>query len=112
MTKPTVPDLKELFKQAAEIAKQVPDSMQEAAFNRAVDLLTGTADRDTEGPQKTGRKKTSSGKPKQQNDFKEVNSDIEDLLASIDSTQHPGIKSANKVLDRSLMVLQIATRLD
>lgn len=33
-------DLKELFKQAAEIAKQVPDSMQEAAFNRAIDLLT------------------------------------------------------------------------
>jgi hypothetical protein len=33
-------DLKELFKQAAEIAKQVPENMQEAAFNRALDLLT------------------------------------------------------------------------
>jgi len=33
-------DLKEVFKQAAEIAQQVPENMQEAAFNRALDLLT------------------------------------------------------------------------
>ena len=43
MAKQTVVDLKELFKQAAEIAQQVPDKMQEAAFNRAVDLLTGAS---------------------------------------------------------------------
>jgi len=33
-----VSDLKEIFKQAAEIAQQVPENMQEAAFNRALDL--------------------------------------------------------------------------
>jgi len=37
-------DLKEVFKQAAEIAQQVPENMQEAAFNRALDLLTGKSD--------------------------------------------------------------------
>ncbi len=37
-------ELKEIFKQAAEIAKQVPDNMQEAAFNRALSLLTGQAE--------------------------------------------------------------------
>lgn len=42
MAKKTVPDLKELFKQAAEIAQQVPESMQEAAFNRALEMLTGS----------------------------------------------------------------------
>jgi hypothetical protein len=41
----TVPDLKELFKQASEIAQQVPANMQEAAFNRALDLLTGGAEK-------------------------------------------------------------------
>jgi len=34
-------DLKEIFKQAADIAKQVPANMQEAAFNRALDALMG-----------------------------------------------------------------------
>jgi hypothetical protein len=38
-------ELKEIFKQAAEIAKQVPNNMQEAAFNRALSLLTGQAER-------------------------------------------------------------------
>ncbi len=42
MAKQTVSDLKDLFKKAAEISKQVPESMQVAAFNRALDLLTGT----------------------------------------------------------------------
>ncbi len=36
-------DLKEIFKQAAEIAQQVPENMQEAAFNRVLDLLTNRA---------------------------------------------------------------------
>ena len=107
MTKRTVPDLKELFRQAAEIAKQVPDNMQEAAFNRAVDLLTGTEVRDTERGQKI-QKKSTGGKSKSPAVPKDNDSYIEDLLESIDSTQYPGIKSANKVLDRSLMVLQIA----
>jgi hypothetical protein len=33
-------DLKDVFKEAAELAQQVPQNIQEAAFNRAVDLLT------------------------------------------------------------------------
>lgn len=36
-------DLKEAFKQAAEIAQQVPETMQAAAFERALDLLVGTS---------------------------------------------------------------------
>lgn len=33
-------ELKEVFKQAAEIAQSVPENMQVAAFNRALDFLT------------------------------------------------------------------------
>ncbi|MBN2541825.1 hypothetical protein JXI42_03085 [bacterium] len=32
-------DLKNIFKKAAKIASEVPDSMQPAAFNRALDIL-------------------------------------------------------------------------
>ena len=41
MVAKAVPDLKEIFKQAADIAQQVPENMQEAAFNRALNVLLG-----------------------------------------------------------------------
>ena len=107
MSKRTVPDLKELFKQASEIAQQVPESMQEAAFNRAIDLLTGGTTPEPVIERTTS--KTGSRKPKpKQTDVAEDSSTSNDLLTAIDSTQHPGVTSANKVLDRSLMILQIA----
>ncbi len=106
-TKPTVPDLKELFKQAAEIAKQVPESMQEAAFNRAVDLLTqGLPEKDTIGGS-SGKEKNRPKKSLSKNEDSDVNA-IDELLSKIDSTQHPGVAAASRVLDRALMVLQIA----
>lgn len=107
MNKRTVPDLKELFKQASEIAQQVPESMQEAAFNRAIDLLTGETQ-----PKPGSASATPSGTKKkrktQEVDPLSGSSSSDILLSVIDSTQHPGVKSASKVLDRSLMVLQIA----
>lgn len=106
-TKPTVPDLKELFKQASEIASQVPESMQEAAFNRALDMLTlGSTEKILSAslgnkqemlPAKPSIKAKTSG-----------TETIEELLTNIDSTQHPGIAAAPLVLDRALMILQIA----
>ena len=41
MVAKAVPDLKEIFKQAADIAQQVPENMQEAAFNRELNVLLG-----------------------------------------------------------------------
>lgn len=38
-------DLKDVFRQAAEIAQSVPESMQVTAFNRALDLLTTEGDK-------------------------------------------------------------------
>ncbi|MBO1225440.1 MAG: hypothetical protein JYX80_13540 [Candidatus Scalindua sediminis] len=107
MSKRTVPDLKELFKQASEIAQQVPESMQQAAFNRAIDLLTGgvQSDRGSLSPPPK-REKNKKKPPIIKTDVE--NSPADDLLSAIDSTQHPGVLSASKVLDRSLMVLQIA----
>lgn len=108
MSKKTVPDLKELFKQASEIAQQVPESMQEAAFNRAIDLLTGgtgSASQVEQPSTQPVKKKKATKKSTQQ---EREDSSLDDLVSAIDSTQHPGITSATKVLDRSLMILQIA----
>ena len=105
MSKQNVPDLKELFKQASEIAQQVPENMQEAAFNRAVDLLTGEIT-----PSFKNKIDTPKGKKKATKKTKTNNNDDSetDLISDIDSTQHPGIRTASKALDQSLMVLQIA----
>jgi len=107
MIKKTVPDLKELFKQASEIAEQVPESMQEAAFNRALDLLTG---KQNEAP--TNKQKQDKSKAKQVGVSREAQTEPESpvtkLLVDIDSTQHSGLTSSLKVLDRALMVLQIS----
>jgi hypothetical protein len=54
-------NLSEIFTQAAEIAKLVPESMQEAAFNRALDeLLPGQSSRQQKTRRKTSRRKTTS----------------------------------------------------
>lgn len=107
MSKRTVPDLKELFKQASEIAQQVPESMQEAAFNRAIDLLTGDTQPEPVA-ERTGKKRIGKQKASTRTGTKEEESSVNDLLSAINSTEHPEVKSASKVLDRSLMVLQIA----
>lgn len=42
-------ELKALFKNTAEISKAVPESLREAAFNRAVDALLGAGQRPPQG---------------------------------------------------------------
>lgn len=57
-------DMQELFKEAAEIAAVVPEPMQEAAFHRALDLLTGngqTPGKSTPTPRRAAQKRTSGG---------------------------------------------------
>ncbi len=105
--KPTVPDLKELFKQASEIAAQVPENMQEAAFNRALDLLTNSQQGQTSEEGSVKQKPASNRKSSAKKDTQDQ-SDNYSVLSSIDTTQHPGIKAATKALDRALMILQIA----
>lgn len=107
MTQKTVPDLKELFKQASEIAKQVPENMQEAAFNRALDMLTGESNKEQPEKDIPDSKKIIKKKNRKFSEL-EQKDDGHELITKIDSTQHPGVTSATKVLDRALMILQIA----
>jgi len=101
--------MKEVFRQAAEIAQQVPENMQVAAFNRALDLLTGTPDVSGESRQTNPEIARSTPKT-QETKTTPKESPVATLLSVIDTTQHPAVAATSKVLDRALMVLQIALR--
>lgn len=109
MTSKTIPDIAEAFKQAAEIAKQVPENMQVAAFNRALDLLTTKSG--APGRDKSPNPSAGAPVPQAHNvDASVKESRAAALLSAIDTTQHPAVAATSKVLDRALMVLQIALR--
>lgn len=54
----TTKTLTDVFREAAEIAKQVPDTMQEAAFHRALDALLGEGSSEV-GATRKGRRTVS-----------------------------------------------------
>lgn len=98
-------DKKELFKEAAAIAAELPESMHDAAFNRALDMLI-----EEQGLAPPADKKRSSGaKPKAAAGAPALNDmDMADrLMQKLDRTAHPEIVGANKVLDRSLFLLRV-----
>jgi len=97
-------NLKDLFKEAAEIASKVPENMQPVAFSRAIDILLGEVP-DTKTPKKGTRKKASSSKKVVERKKDEL---VEQLLNEIDSTKYSIISKLNRVLERSLLVIKIA----
>ncbi|MEA3207703.1 MAG: hypothetical protein QOE70_760 [Chthoniobacter sp.] len=105
--KHTVPDFKELFKQASEIAAQVPEAMQAAAFNRAIDLLTGNTPT-VLATRESSRSQNSPTKASPTTQGATAAIDVDVLLMELDSTLHPGVGATSKILDRALMILQIA----
>lgn len=97
-------NLKETFKEAAEVASQVPENMQQAAFIRALDILLGD---------KTIKKSTakSSGKKnltKKITVKSKADPEVEKTLQTISRTKYPMISKFEKVLDRSLQILKIS----
>src|SRR5437762_11160559 len=95
--------LQELLKRAGEISKVVPESLREAAFNRAVEVLlsnVGVPTRSTVKDQATKPRRsheplTDSGKPA---DYRSVHRD---------RTARPEIACARRDLDRALYLLRI-----
>jgi len=97
-------ELKALFKKAAEISKAVPESLREAAFNRAVDALLGGQQvsdlGSTKKIRKTVKRKPSAG-PSQEGD-------ADPLITELDRTAYPQMKTTPRVLERALILLRIA----
>ena len=108
MRKKTPQDLKALFKQAAEIAQEVPESMHEAAFNRALDLLTGGG-RSAAGEHRPQRRPQGAKRSKEVRESTGQEQRAARLRKEINSTEHPEVAEATKVLDRSLHLLRIAS---
>jgi hypothetical protein len=105
--------LKNAFAQAAEIASVVPESMQEAAFNRALDQLLGVSPIIDESPElgsehKTGRKERVGRHGATPPSQASSETHAQRLIREIDRTKYPEIFSAGKVADRALRVLRLA----
>jgi hypothetical protein len=99
---PDADRLKDAFKRAAEIASVVPEAMQDAAFNRALDQILGekhpASGRD--GRQAPGKSNATEAPPDR----------AQRVIDGVNRTAYPEIASATKVLDRALAVLRLAAR--
>jgi len=93
--------LKEIFKKAADIASEVPETMQPTAFSRAVDILLGEVPVST----KAIVKKAKSFRKQKE---KKEDVSIEQILQKLDRTKYPVINELDNPLDRSLFILKIA----
>ena len=91
-------DLQEAIQKAAALAKQVPENLQEAAFNRALDQLLGGAS----GSQLPARRKAAAGQPHDEEP------ETDDFLEKVDRTKYPDIGATARVADRALKVLALA----
>src|SRR4051812_30927465 len=102
-------DMQELFKRAAEIAAVVPESMQEAAFHRALDALTGTdqARAKKMAARRRGKESSSRG------GGGEAGSGLADRVAqvtAISKDDAPEVDRESTALGRSIALLVVAER--
>lgn len=98
--------MKKLFRQAAEIAAEVPESMHEAAFHRAFDMLTQESE-EVRAPVRQG-KRSMQQSVKKLPAQPETESVAEIVISGLDRTKYPEIGRATGVLDRSLHLLRAA----
>jgi hypothetical protein len=93
-------DLEKTFLLAAEIAKKLPENLQEAGFNRAIEQLLGKAS------------PASGGRPLRRAAVRDVAEPTDEsrseLIESVDRTAYPDIGASTRVGDRALKVLLLA----
>ncbi len=97
-------DLEKAFLEAAEIAKKLPENLQEAGFNRAVEQLLGTGQGGNTGHRKSGGAKKRATRKADEGE----RDDVSALIDAIDRTAHPDVGATTRVADRALKVLQLA----
>ena len=104
---PNDPDkrLSEIFKRAGDLAGRLPEVMQPAAFEKAVDLLIeGSAPTRPSGsrsPRRSSPRSNGTEKP-------DKSDPASTLLTELNRTAYPQIGQAERVLERSLWILRIA----
>jgi len=114
MTNPE--ELKNLFKQAAEIAEQVPESLRQVAFQRALDALLGSNPSDPSDPATANNGKTeqakSSSSARIKKEMSERSGAVTHLLEVMNRSELAELMSGRKVLDRALLLLRAAQHHD
>ena len=104
------PDLKEIFRRAAEIAEVVPEPLREAAFRRALDELLPNSGAPTAAQVVGDRSSraapgTTHAKSESEGSSTDV---VGHLLNSLNRSELADLMKGRKVLDRSLLVLRAA----
>jgi hypothetical protein len=110
--RPNTGRIAEITKQAAEIAKGVPENLQEAAFNRAFEALseTGGAPTQRKRPEGNTQRRRARGR-KPAITAKDDSANAADVLVTgLNRTAHPEITGASVNLDRALHILRVAER--
>lgn len=105
MTDPT--QLGALFKQAADIAAQVPEPLREIAFQRALDALIGVAATPARDLSRggSGADRETKTPPRARDQH---SADVTVLLETLDRTELASLLRGRKVLDRALLLLRAA----
>ena len=101
-------DIKKAFADAAEIAKLVPENLQEIAFKRALDELLGTGGGSDSGDRASRKRRGGSKKAKRSRGKELDATDDTAALESLDRTKHPEVGDDTDTLTRSLQLLKIA----
>lgn len=101
-------DMQELFKEAAKIAAVVPESMQEAAFHRALDMLTGGEQPEHKTtPRRAAKKRSSSDGGGGGN---APGSDRVAQVSGISRDEAPEVDQETSAQGRSIALLVVAKR--
>lgn len=96
--------IEDAIKEAAKIAGLVPETLREAAFNKAFDAILN--DGASSAPDKKISKKVNKSKTVQSQT--NVEDPVAILLEHLDRTAHSEVGKASKVLERSLFLLRAA----
>jgi len=96
-------DLEKTFLAAADIAKKLPKTFQEAGFNRALDQLLGR-----QGPTGSVRQRSGTPRTREGDRISVDRSGIAELMDAIDRTSYPDVGATGRVADRALKVLHLA----
>lgn len=97
-------ELDKIFAKAAEIAQKLPDNLQEAAFNRALDELLG----ESQSGRRAAKARSASKGKKSANEKGPAADELGDIIGLIDRTKYPDIGDTGRTADRALKVLQLA----
>lgn len=101
-------DMQELFKEAAKIAAVVPESMQEAAFHRALDALLGNTETAAATKSISSRRRTKKQAP---GGGKRMDQDNRvSRVTAVPRDEAPEVDKETSVLGRSIALLVVASR--